>query len=144
MKAAEWPAGPTGAGNENLLSLTFRVNETCAARSLVITFRTKRIQKLCNDSKAATAALGPDQAKRLRRRLDDLNAAHDLAVMRSLPGRTHELSADRKGQLSIDLIHPDRLIFSPADSPPPTKPDGGLDWAAVTAIEVIDIVDTHE
>jgi plasmid maintenance system killer protein len=110
---------------------------------LEITFHTNKLAKACNETRIAVATFGLVQAKRLRQRLDDLHAAHDLAVMRSLPGRCHELVADRKGQLSIDLQHPYRLIFVPAHSPIPLKPDGGLDWSAVTRIEILEIADTH-
>jgi proteic killer suppression protein len=87
---------------------------------------------------------GSDQAARLGRRLDDLRAAATLEVMRTLPGRTHELDGDRLGQLSIDLKHPDRLLFEPANDPIPRKSDGGLDWSGVTAIRVIGVIDTHD
>lgn len=63
--------------------------------------------------------------------------------MPTLPGRCHELTADRKGTLSIDLDGPYRLIFKPAESPPPAKPDGGLAWDLVTAIEILEVEDTH-
>jgi len=43
----------------------------------------------------------------------------------------------------VDLEHPYRLLFVPAHSPVSTKEDGGLDWAGVTEIEIIEIVDTH-
>ena len=83
-------------------------------------------------------------AKIIRRRLDELNAAESLAIMRTLPqARCHELTADRKGQLSVDLKHPHRLIIEPADDPVPRKPDGGLDWNKVTCIRVIEVEDTH-
>jgi hypothetical protein len=64
--------------------------------------------------------------------------------MRNLPGRCHELREDRAGQLSLDLDHPYRLIFEPADNPIPLKPDGGIDWKKVTAIRIIGVEDTHE
>jgi len=64
--------------------------------------------------------------------------------MRNLPGRCHELLHDRALQLSIDLDHPYRLIFEPADEPIPTKPDGGIDWNKVTALRILGIEDTHE
>lgn len=88
-------------------------------------------------------AWGSDQAKRLRRRLDDLRAAENLSLMRELPGRCHELAGDRQGQLSLDLVHPYRLIFEPANSPVPEKDDGGLDWTKVTGVRILDVEDTH-
>ena len=57
-------------------------------------------------------------------------------------GRCHELTGDRRGQLSLDLVHPQRLIIEPAEPVPRTQ-DGGLDWAAVTRVVVVEIADTH-
>jgi plasmid maintenance system killer protein len=87
---------------------------------------------------------GSARAKLIRRRLDDLKAAHCLEVMRILPGRTHELKGDRSGELSVDLDGPYRLIFRPEKQPPPVKVDGGLDWKEVTAIVILEVADTHE
>ncbi len=109
-----------------------------------ITFRTKKLQKQCNETKEMERTWGREQARKLRQRLDDLNAALNLGQMRSLPGRCHELAGDRAGQLSLDLVHPDRLVFEPANNPIPLKPDGGLDWDAVTAVRVLEVVDTHD
>jgi proteic killer suppression protein len=63
--------------------------------------------------------------------------------MKPLPGRCHELIGDRSGQLSLDLDHPWRLIFIPADVPPALKPDGGIDWQNVKIVEIRGIEDTH-
>jgi len=83
-------------------------------------------------------------AKRIRQRLDELRAAYVLEDMKLLPGRCHELRHNRAGQLSLDLIHPQRLIFEPANDPIPRKPDGGLDWNLITAVKIIGIDDTHD
>ena len=88
--------------------------------------------------------MGIDRARRLQRRLDDLRAAYCLEDMRCLPGRTHELIGNLAGYLSLDLDHPYRLLFIPNHDPMPTKSDGGVDWIQVTAIEIIEIRDTHE
>lgn len=78
-----------------------------------------------------------------RRRLDDLRAAECLAVMKMLPGRCHELSANLKGLLAIDLDGPYRLIFEPAHDPVPVDEDGRLIWDEVTAICILRIEDYH-
>jgi len=89
-------------------------------------------------------AFGPKRAKRLGQRLFELKGADTLNdIPRTPPARCHELSSDRKGQLSVDLAHPYRLIFEPANEPVPRKPDGGLDWGQVTSIIILEIVDTH-
>lgn len=98
----------------------------------------------CNDFRKLVGKYNKQRAKLLRRRLDDLRAAPTLEVMRSLPGRCHELKSDRAGQLSVDLDGPYRLIFKPGHNPLPVKADGGLDWTKIVRIIVIEVVDTHE
>ena len=43
----------------------------------------------------------------------------------------------------MDLEHPYRLLFVPADNPIPKREDGGLDWDRIKEIEIIEITDTH-
>ena len=123
--------------------LTREVNKIKAIDILDITFASDKFEKECNSQKLLVRQQGARRAKRIRRRLDDLRAADCLEDMRSLPGRCHELTGDRPGQISLDLDHPYRLIFVPANNPVPCKADGGLDWARVTAIEIIGVEDTH-
>jgi proteic killer suppression protein len=61
----------------------------------------------------------------------------------SPPHRCHELTGNLKGQLSVDLDHPYRLLFVPDHEPVPQRPEGGLDWQAVTAIKIKGVKDTH-
>lgn len=61
-----------------------------------------------------------------------------------LPGGCHELTGDKKGQLSLDLDGPYRLIFEPAHNPLPVKEDGGLDWAGVVTVRIFGVANTHE
>lgn len=109
-----------------------------------ISFQSDAVEALCNDGGLAKRKLGAPCAKKLRARLDDLDAAADLAVMRGLPGRCHELSGDRAGQFAIELHGGVRLVFTPNHEPLPRKPDGGLDWKAITAIRIIEVIDYHD
>lgn len=108
-----------------------------------IVFKNKKTDKLFNNQKLLVKEFGLDRAKRIRRRLDNLRAVAVLEDMRSFPGRCHELLYDRSGQLSLDLDHPQRLIFEPFHDPSPQKPDGGLDWTKVLSVIIIGIDDTH-
>lgn len=110
---------------------------------MVITFSTTKLETQCNELKQGRKVWGDERAKRVMKRLNELAKAPTLEVMRNLPGRTHELTGDRAGQLSIDIDHPYRLIFEPDHDPIPRKEDSGLDWSKVTAIRVIEIADTH-
>lgn len=109
-----------------------------------IYFRTKRLQKLCSVSREAQRHLGAKRAGRLQQRMMELKAANSLDdISRLPPARCHQLTGNRKGQLSVDLEHPYRMLFIPANNPIPETEDGGLDWLGVTEIEIIGIVDTH-
>ncbi len=109
-----------------------------------IHFGTRKLEKLCSSEKEMKKKLGTRMVKLLQQRLAQLAAAGTLLDMKHLPGaRCHELHQDRKGQLAVDLEHPQRLIFEPNHDPVPTKPDGGLDWLQVTSILVIEITDYH-
>ncbi|MCF7673842.1 MAG: type II toxin-antitoxin system RelE/ParE family toxin [Akkermansiaceae bacterium] len=109
-----------------------------------VSFHTKKLEKLANSGKEQQRQLGNNAAKKFKRRLDDLRAARNLAEMSLLPGRLHPLIGDRSGEFSLDLEHPNRLLMVPAHDPVPLKEDGGVDWDAVTAVEITEITDTHE
>ena len=108
-----------------------------------IEFKTKRLAADCNQDQRAQRRWGAGNARRLRRRLDDLRAAANLADFRKVHPRCHELKGDRQGQLAIDLVHPFRLIVEPADDPPPTRADGGLDWTKVEFLRIVEVEDYH-
>ena len=111
-----------------------------------ISFASKKLAKQLNESKAMVKAHGPKRSKLLRIIMTRLRAAPNLGVFAppySPPHRCHELTGNLKGYLSVDLDHPYRLLFKPINDPMPTRPEGGLDWAGVTAIEIKRVEDTH-
>ncbi len=87
---------------------------------------------------------GPENAKLLHRRLDDLRDAESLEQVPP-EARCHELKGRRAGQLAIDLKQPYRLVFEVADDPVPIQPtNGGLDWKRVRSIRILEVVDYHD
>jgi toxin HigB-1 len=110
--------------------------------SLVIPFASTKLAKILNSDKELRKIYGADCGRRIRHRLDDLFAAENLAVVRSLPQmRCHMLTGDRQGQLAVDAKHPLRIVFEPADDPVLRLPDGGLNWAQVQTIRILEVVD---
>jgi len=88
--------------------------------------------------------LGPQMAKKLQQRMMELSTMDTLGDISHLPPpRCHELTGRRAGQFSVDLVHPYRLIFIPADDPIPRTKEGKIDIDRVFEIEVIEIKDTH-
>lgn len=112
-----------------------------------ISFKNKKLEKRFNEAKQLKRIHGRLRAEKISLRLKELRAAISLMDFwppKSGPTRCHELTeGERKGQLSVDLDHPYRLVFVPSNVPVPLKPDGGLDWKQVTAIMIIGVEDTH-
>jgi proteic killer suppression protein len=107
-----------------------------------ILYADAKIQRLCEEARYQQKQLGSDQAKRLRTRIAQLRAA--TQVLQLQLGRPHPLVGDLAGQFSVDLVHPTRLLFEPADHPPPSHPHGGIDWQQVSRIRILAIEDTHD
>jgi proteic killer suppression protein len=108
-----------------------------------ISYANSRIRKICTDDKVARKELGKEGARILGKRLEQMLGAESLEDLRIAAGGWHELKGDRKGQLACSLQGPKRLVFTPANDPLPTKPDGGLDWSEVIAVMNLEIVDYH-
>lgn len=115
---------------------------------LDISFKNKKLKKEFNEGKQLEKIHGAKRAKKIRIRLAEFRAVstlYDFWPPKSGPARCHELTqGERKGQLSVDLDHPYRLIFIPNHELMPVKPDGGLEWKEVTAITILGVEDTHE
>jgi proteic killer suppression protein len=110
---------------------------------LEIRYRSRRLEKQLTDSKAMIKSFGL-LARKINQRIKDLAGAENLAVMRAIPAaRCHELAADRKGELAVDVSENFRLTFQPDHAPVPQKNDGGLNWEEVTRIQINAIEDYH-
>jgi proteic killer suppression protein len=108
-----------------------------------IAYANNQIEKVCTDEKRGKKELGQVGMKVLTSRLVQIAEASNLEELRQQPGSWHELTGDRWGQLAANLDGLNRLIFEPNNDPRPQKPDGGLDWSAVTEIVIIEIIDYH-
>ena len=112
-----------------------------------IAFRTTKLEKAFCEGRKLIAIHGERRARLIMRRIQELRAAQtlrDLWPPYTGPGRCHELTGDRVGQLSLDLDHPYRLIFVPDHEPRPLRPEGGLDWRRVTSVLILGVEDTHD
>ena len=112
---------------------------------MLLSFKNTALRDLCSSDKLLQKRFGIDGMRKIRQLFDELDAAENLAVIGLLPGpRCEELKGRRAGQLSVRVHGGYRIIFSTAQDPAPTKPDGGLDWKAVTALHVLSIEDYHD
>jgi len=112
---------------------------------MLISFKTRKDQKTFSCEKSLVVAFGPEQANKIMLRLKQIRAAHNLEVLRTISQtRAHELTGNRKGQISLNLKHPYRLIMIPDHENFPRKEDGGLNWGKVTEVKILAVEDTHE
>lgn len=111
---------------------------------LKIEIATRRLAKTLNSEREMSKEYGQRMSKAIAKRLAVLaNAPNLAAVPTNKPERRHALKGQRASQQAVDLVHPYRLVFTPAHVPLPKRPDGGLDEKRVTAITIIEVVDYH-
>ncbi len=111
---------------------------------MIISFSSRKLEKILSDEKALTRRYGPEQAKKIQQRLVELLAAENLEILRTLPQvRAHELTGNRSGQISLDVKQPFRLLITPDYENPPLKEDGGFDWKRIRKVKVLSVEDTH-
>jgi proteic killer suppression protein len=108
-----------------------------------ISFADRKLEKACSDDRDGAKRWGVNW-KLVKRRLASLSAAETLADMSNAPGRCHALTADRAGQFALHLWEPYRLVFEPANRVAARESNGGVDYARVTAIRILEIVNYHD
>jgi len=111
---------------------------------MILTFKNLKLEKEFNEQKTLIKNRGNEQGKLIMRRLDQLHAADNLEIIRTLPQvRAHELKGDLDEVISLDLNQPYRLLIKPDHEEIPRKDDGGLDWKRITKVKVWGVEDTH-
>jgi len=109
-----------------------------------VSFRSGKLEKLCNSQKAMRRFFGEEVSRKLMRRLLELAAFETLAQVPSVPPfRCHQLSGDRAGSFAVDVDEKSRIVFVCDNSPVPKLADGGLDKSQVTAICILEVTDYH-
>lgn len=104
-------------------------------------FASHRLAETCASAKKLHREFGAIRAKRIMVRLQQLRVADTLADLREVTSRVHELTGDLEGLIALDLDGPFRLLVEPTEWI--TTKGGGLDWEAVKAVVVRQIVDYH-
>jgi proteic killer suppression protein len=109
-----------------------------------LSFRNTKLAKVLNSEREILRTYGPDNGRRIMLRLSNIRDAATLEELSKVPqARVHQLTADRNEQISVDIKHPYRLILVCNHDETPRKDDGGLDWARITKLQLIEIADTH-
>ena len=109
-----------------------------------LSFKNNKLEKVLNSEQEILRAFGQDNGRRIKLRLTNIRDAGTLDELSKIPQtRVHQLSGNRNEQISVDVKHPYRLILVCNHDETPRKEDGGLDWARITKVQLIEIADTH-
>ena len=77
-----------------------------------ITYKSKKIEKICTNVQEATKAYGNRMAELIDQRIGEISSTDTVEMMIQFHiGRCHPLKGDRKEQYAVDLVHPHRLVF---------------------------------
>lgn len=94
-----------------------------------IVYRTKAIQRICEDASEATKQHGRIMADLVHRRIDQIRAAESVEMLVEWRiGECHPLKGNRIGQYAMDLKQPYRLVFEKVDE----------DRVVVKVLEIVD------
>lgn len=109
-----------------------------------ISFRTKKLAKVCNSDKELLKSYGKQNAKVIMTRLAMLKSAGKLAqIPKEKPVKLHQLIGQGKGQYAVNLAGGFRLVFVPSNHLIPRTDEGGVDEGQITEIKIMYISDYH-
>lgn len=109
--------------------------------SIEIEFKNSKFKRLCEDERKLTAQYGMQNARKIVRRLNEIEAADSLGMLVQYRiGRCHPLKGNRQGQFALDVEQPLRLIIEPILE----CDDNWEDWPNIRKIRVVEVTDYHE
>ena len=77
-----------------------------------VTYKTNKIKKVCTDAKVSDRTYGNEMSEKIQLRIAEIEAPDTVEEMINCHiGRSHPSTKNRKGQYSVDLVHPYRMIF---------------------------------
>ncbi|ALJ24330.1 hypothetical protein AO203_11630 [Lactobacillus gallinarum] len=101
---------------------------------------TKKLTKILNSPRLMTKEFGKDRARRIMARLDEFDAAKNLAQIPSdSPPRCHKLQGNLQGEFAVDVSGNYRMIFEGYD-----KNDViSTKKTEIVTVQIISIEDYH-
>jgi plasmid maintenance system killer protein len=109
-------------------------------------YMSKKLRRDMENDARRQKRFGTEMSNKIKLRMTALGAAESLMDFwppYSGPERCHELKGDLAGTFSMDLKHPYRLLFVPADLIEAAVEDEKQRWQSIKSIEVTSIEDTH-
>lgn len=99
-----------------------------------ITYKSRKLEKICEDKKVSVKSYGIDMANKIKLRINEIRASDSVEEMIQYQiGRCHALVGDRFGEYAVDLIQPFRLIFIKDN-----------DTKQIKVVKIMEIIDYHK
>lgn len=99
--------------------------------TLEVQYKSNKLEKQCTNRKEAVKKFGDRNAKSIFQRIQEIKSVDSVDTLVQFNiGRCHPLVGDRKGQYSMHLVHPYRLIFEEING-------------AIKIARIMEIVDYH-
>lgn len=96
-----------------------------------ITYKNKKIEKVCTDAKMSDRTYGNEMSEKIQMRIGEMEAADTVEEMIKYHiDRCHPLTNNRKGQYAVDLVHLYRLVFEKHGN-------------EIQVVHIMEIVDYH-
>ncbi len=112
---------------------------------MLIGYANAKLQKICEQKKAAKKHLRGIDPKVLFQRISQLEAFNNLAQIpfQAPPLHFHPLTANRAGKWGVTIKRLMRIVLQPAGDFE-TLTDGTPDLSTVTEIEIVAVEDYHD
>lgn len=107
---------------------------------MIIEFKSKKLQKTCEDPRIAQKQFGKTIGNRLLQRVIEFSRAESLKEISKIPAaRLHKLEGKRADEYAVDLVHPFRLVFKPI-----LDNDGDINkLELINVISIEEVIDYH-
>ena len=99
-------------------------------------YKNQELGRACSVYQESVRSWGERRAAVVRRRIAQMMAADNLAVLSTLPP-LDLMAGEQPDEFLIDALSPYRLVFAPWHDPIPRRVDGGLDLEQVTTLRIL-------
>jgi plasmid maintenance system killer protein len=108
-----------------------------------VDFASNKLRKQMGSASEIKRAFGVN-AKRVKQRLDEMEASPNLAVLQQIPAANcHPLKGDRQGEWAVDVSGNHRIVFEPDHDSVPKKENGEIETIKITDIKILKTTDYH-
>lgn len=105
-----------------------------------IEFKSRKLEKELKDINSASKSYGGDIARKIIKRLYEIQAANTLNDLNKLPPtRCHRLKGDLKLYLAVDLKQPHRLKFSPLNEDGSIADLDKVSWSNIYSVKIMEV-----